>query len=213
MIDETMKIFYGIALAVCGAAVLAFAVEPGASLIDNEYAKVVRALEKPHVKGSVHDHKVNRVMVYMQNGRQRFDYQDGRASATFNWKAGQVVWSKAEGMHSPEVVSDDPFNIVEVELKKPGSGRPISRARDVLTVDPRHYDLEFENDQVRVLRLKLSPHESTAALPHPLNRIAVFMTATGDHKAGDAIWQTAGEYKDENPGANAIEMVLIEVKD
>src|ERR1700730_4174330 len=90
--------------------------QPSATLFENDQVKVVRALEKAHVKGKAHEHKVNRVMVYLQSGRQRFEYQDGRQPETFDWKAGQVVWSPASGMHSPEVVSDDPFNIMEVEL-------------------------------------------------------------------------------------------------
>ena len=106
----------------CGAGLCALAVEPSATLFENGDVKVSRALEKPHVKGSFHEHKVNRVMVYLQDGSQRFEYQDGRQPRVFDWKAGQVVWSPSEGMHSPEVVSDSPFNIIEMELKKPGAG-------------------------------------------------------------------------------------------
>src|SRR5258708_34690995 len=104
-------------LLVCVAGFAAMPVEPGAPLFENDEVKVVRALEKAHVKGKAHEHKVNRVMVYLQSGKQRFEYQDGRKPETFDWKAGQVVWSPASGMHAPEVVGDDPFNIAEVELK------------------------------------------------------------------------------------------------
>src|ERR1700733_8256824 len=145
----------------CGAAIGLFAVEPSATLLENGDVKVSRALEKAHVKGSFHEHKTNRVMVYIQSGRQRFEYQDGRTPQVFDWKAGQVVWSPSEGMHSPEVVSDDAFNIIELELKKPGAGKVASSPRDVLKVDGKHYKLEFENDQVRVLRMKLGAHQST----------------------------------------------------
>jgi hypothetical protein len=201
-----------IQLALCCSALIALAVEPSAALLENDVVKVSRALEKAHVKGSFHEHKPNRVMIYLQSGRQRFEYQDGRPPAVFDWKAGQVVWSKADGMHSPEVVSDDPFNIIEVELKKPGTGMKLTGPLDSLTADPRHYTVEFENDQVRVLRLKLGAHEVTPMIAHPLNRLVVFLTPAGTHKAGDAIWEPAGTLKDENPGVNPVEMVVVEVK-
>src|ERR1700712_3201351 len=134
-------------LVCCGTAVGAFAVEPSAPLFQNDDVRVIRALEKAHVKGAFHEHKPNRVMVYLQAGKQRFEYQDARKPQVFDWKAGQVVWSPAEGMHSPEVTGDEPFNIVEVELKKPGAASPAG-AHDVLTVDKKHYKVELENDQV-----------------------------------------------------------------
>ena len=33
-------------------------------------------------------------------------------------------------------------------------------AQDAVKVDPQHYKVEFENDQVRVLRIHYGPHEN-----------------------------------------------------
>jgi hypothetical protein len=196
-----------IQLAVCSTALTMFAADPSAPMFENDQVKVFRALEKAHVKGGFHEHKPNRVMIYLQAGKQRFEYQDGRQPAVFDWKPGQVVWSKAEGMHSPEVIGDDPFNIIEVELKKPGTGKTLDRA------ERKHYTVELENDQVRVLRLKLKAGEATAASAHPLNSVEVFLTPSGTHKAGDAAWKPAGTYKMENTGSSPVEMVIVELKD
>lgn len=182
-------------------------------MFENDQVKVVRALEKAHSKGGFHEHKPNRVMIYLQAGRQRFEYQDGRQPAVFDWKPGQVVWSKADGMHAPEVISDEPFNIIEIELKKPGTGKTIGSPHDALTSDLKHYSLEFENSQVRVLKLKLGAHESTPTVAHTLNSVVVFLTPAAPHKAGEAIWKPAGTYKEENPGVNPLEIVVVEVKD
>lgn len=205
-------------------ALCAMEVLPSAPLLDNSDVKVTRALEKAHVKGSFHEHKVNRVMVYLQSGQQRFEYQDGRQPKTFDWKAGEVVWSPAEGMHSPEVVSDAGFNIIEMELKKPGTGKVAAGPHDALKVDGKHYKLEFENDQVRVLRMKLAPHQSTPVIEEPRNTVAIFLTdetakttdskgavATVTHKAGEAVWQTPVTEKIENTGAAPLEVVLVEL--
>src|SRR5690349_13346408 len=118
------------------------------------------AQEKPHVKGNFHEHKTNRVMIYLQPGRQRFESKDARKPAVFEYKAGEVKWSPAEGMHSPECLTDQPFNILEVELKKPGTGKKIVTKIDPVKIDPKHYKVEFENDQVRVIRAQMGPHDS-----------------------------------------------------
>src|SRR6202011_4863791 len=115
-----MRIILSTSFLVCCTTLAALPVEPSAPLFENDQVKVLRALEKAHLKGKAHEHKMNRVMIYLQSGRQRFEYQDGRKPAVFDWTAGQVKWSPADGMHSPEVIDDAPFNIIEVELKKPG---------------------------------------------------------------------------------------------
>ena len=158
ILSVLMKMKLSAVLLVCCGALAAAGVEPSAALFENDQVKVVRALEKAHVKGKFHEHKMNRVMVYLQPGRQRFEYQDGRPPAAFDWTQGQVLWSPADGMHSPEVVSNGDFNIIEIELKKPGTGKTIADRLDPLTVDPGHYKLEFENNQVRVLRVTIGPH-------------------------------------------------------
>jgi len=209
----------------CGAALCALAVEPSATLFENGDVKVVRALEKAHVKGSFHEHQSNRVMVYLQAGRQRFEYQDGRKPAVFDWKAGQVVWSPPEGMHSPEVVSDDPFNIIELEVKKPGARKAGTSRRDALQLDGKHYKLEFQNDQVRVLRIKLGGHEATPIIERSRNSVAIFLTdqevratdangtvKTVTHKAGEAVWETPSTQKLENVSDKPLEMLLVELR-
>jgi quercetin dioxygenase-like cupin family protein len=44
-------------------------------------------------------------------------------------------------------------------------------------VDPRHYTVEFENDQVRVLRIRYGPHEKSVMHGHPPS-LAVFLADT-----------------------------------
>ncbi|HVW08361.1 MAG TPA: hypothetical protein VHC90_07250 [Bryobacteraceae bacterium] len=208
--------------AVLAVSLWGFAVQPSGSLFENDQVKVTRALERPHVKGSFHEHKTNRVMVYLEGGRQRFEYKDGRKTADFDWKAGQVAWSEPDGIHSPEVITDEPFNIVEIELKKPGGG---TIAKDASGADRRHYKLEFEKPQVRVLRLKLAPHESTPLVETTAESVVVFLndqefrttgadgkSETVTHKPGDAVWQSAGKAKIENTGSTPLEMVFVELK-
>src|SRR5258708_24291755 len=95
--------------------------------LDNDQVRVIYATEKPHVKGKMHNHTLNRVMVYLQAGTQEFTHEDGKKS-TLDFKAGEVKWSPAEGLHSPELITSEPAHLVEVELKKPGEGKSTTAA-------------------------------------------------------------------------------------
>ena len=212
------------ALLLLGAALASIPTAPSAVLVENNEVKVVRALEKDQVVGKFHQHDMNRVMVYLQSGRQRFEYQDGRQPAVFDWKAGQVVWSPPSGMHSPEVLDHD-FDIIEIELKTPGTDKPITGNLDPLKVDPVHYKLEFENPQVRVLRVTIPPHGVAPMHAHPTDRVTVFLTdqnfqtkdstgkvATVEHKAGDVAWGTPIEHSEQNLSDQPFEAVSVEIK-
>ncbi len=204
----------------------AIAVAPSATLFENDQVKTLRAFEAPHVKGKFHDHKLNRVLVYLQPGRQRFEYQDGRKPEVFNYVAGEVKWSAADGMHSPENIGGQPFNIIEVELKKPGTGKKISSPLDPVKTDPKDYKVELENDQVRVIRAHIAPHQWTPMHAHTLNRVTVFLTdadilavgedgkqVTTHRKAGEAVWSAPQTHKEQNLSGQPFEVVAIEIKD
>ncbi len=203
----------------------AIPVEPSAALFENDQVKVVRALEKPHVKGKFHEHARNRVMIYLQPGLQQFDYQDGRQREVFEWNEKEVKWSEASGMHSPEVIGNNPFNIIEIELKTSGGGKPIRSDLDPAKIDPKHYKIEFENSQVRVLRAKIEPHGVAPMHEHALNRVTVFMTdqefrvtdSQGKvdivkHKAGETIWGTPITHTEENLSDQPFEVIAVEIK-
>ncbi len=220
-----MKINANAGVLLCCATLVAIPLEPSATLIENDQVKVIRALEKPHAKGKFHAHAQDRVMIYLQPGRQRFEYQDGRKPEVFDWKEGEVKWSPASGMHSPEVISDQAFNIIEIELKTPGTGKAISSSLDPVKVDPKHYKVEFENAQVRVLRVKIEGHGATPMHEHSVNRVTVFLTDQEfrvtdshgkieivKHKAGDAVWGTPTTHSEENLSSNPFEVVAIELK-
>ena len=49
-------------------------------------------------------------------------------------------------------------------------------ALDPLRVDPKDFKLEFENPQVRVLRLKMGPRQSVPMHEYVPNRIVVYHT-------------------------------------
>lgn len=97
-------------------------------------------------------------------------------------------------------------------------------AQDPVKVDAKHYKVEFENDQVRVLRIRYGPHEKSVMHEHP-DGVAVFLTeqkgkftlADGktverDWKTGEARWIPAEKHLPENLSDKPLELVLVELK-
>ena len=97
-------------------------------------------------------------------------------------------------------------------------------SQDAVTVDSKHYTVEFENDQVRVLRVIYGPHEKSVMHEHPAS-VGVYLTdghiritlpdgKTGEPhvKAGQAMWHPAGKHLIENLGSTPFELVLTELK-
>jgi len=102
---------------------------------------------------------------------------------------------------------------------------PLLWAQDPVKVDPKHYKLVSENDQVRVLRIHYGPHEKSVMHSHPAS-VAVFLTDTKGQftypdgkkepataKAGDAQYRPAVTHLPENTGDKPFELVLTELKE
>jgi hypothetical protein len=186
-------------------------------------------VEVPGSTHKAHDHKLNRVMVYMHRGGEFLHYLDGR-TVDLKWQAGEVQWSPASGMHYSEVKPDTPpFTgpmIVDIGIKKGGVARkPANSASDALKVDPKHFKLEFENSQVRVLRVRLDPKESTSGVECTLNRLVVYITdadlretsAAGkaevvQRKAAEFRWIAPTKQKLENLSDQPFEAVIVEFR-
>lgn len=101
---------------------------------------------------------------------------------------------------------------------------PQMRAQDPVKVDPEHYKVEMENDDVRVLRIRYGPGEESKMHEHPKG-VAVFLTnsnasftmpdgktqpVTG--KAGQVIWTDGDEHQPKNMGDKPMEVIQIELK-
>jgi uncharacterized RmlC-like cupin family protein len=207
------------------AAALAFAAETVQTPIDNDQVKVLNVTAQPHEKTRLHQHKINRVMVYLTAGHQDFTYPD-KSKSVLNFKAGEMKWSPAGGMHIAEISSANPVNIIEIEWKKPGAGLAANASPlDPVKVDPKHYKVELENDQVRVLRVIIGPHQTTPVHEHVLNRVLTYISdqnvrvTTTDgkseiarHKPGEVSMGGPAKHKEENLNDTPFEVVVVEMK-
>jgi len=97
-------------------------------------------------------------------------------------------------------------------------------AQDAAKLDSTHYKVEFENDQVRALRISYGPHEKSVMHEHPAS-VAVFLTdGKGKFtypdgkteeiswKAGQTLWLPAVTHKPENLTDKPFELIQVEFK-
>ncbi len=96
---------------------------------------------------------------------------------------------------------------------------------DAVKADPQHYKVEFENDKVRIIRIKYGPGEKSVMHthgPHVLIRLTETYTrmtlpdGTSEGSTipiGTADWIDANEHLPENLSDEPIELILVELKD
>ena len=115
---------------------------------------------------------------------------------------------------------------LDIGIKKPGNaGKVVRTALDPLRVDPKDYKVEFENSQVRVVRVRLGPRQSVPMHEYVLNRAVYYVTdenvretspdgkaVVAQHKAGDFSWDGPAKQKVENLNDKPFEALVVEVK-
>jgi hypothetical protein len=95
---------------------------------------------------------------------------------------------------------------------------------DPVEVDSKHYKVEFENEQVRVLRIKYGPYESSPMHGHP-GMVAIFLTDQNSQfkypdgrvqemrgKAGEVKYMDAFEHEPTNMSDQPMEVIAVELK-
>jgi hypothetical protein len=192
--------------------------------IDNEQVKVLSVVDPAsRPPGRMHDHKMNRVMIYLDGGTQRLAYQEGKVE-DLKFRAGQALWSPASGMHTSQNMDAKPHRLVEIELK--GQPKPFKApALDPVKVHPSGYKVEIDNPQVRVIRVKMNPKQKIPLHEHALNRVVLYLKpqkikVTPDGGAATEIspaenevrFSTPGRHTEENLGDGPVELLIIELK-
>jgi quercetin dioxygenase-like cupin family protein len=190
---------------------------------DTPEARVVEVVTSPGQRSALHEHKTNRVLIYLDDGHEALTDAEGHVEEV-RWKAGDVSWSAAGARHIAENVGGTTYRIVEVELKNGPGAMPASDL-DPVRVAPDHYKVEFENPQVRVLRAHYGPREAGPEHEHILNRVMVYLTdanvkvTTPDGNvqiaqgaAGNVSMGGAARHREENLSLLPFEVLVVEFK-
>ena len=188
---------------------------------ENEAVRIVRIKYGAGEESVMHSHPES-VAVFLTDIEAQMMMADG-STQDISAAAGQAVYGPG-GAHLPKNISDSDWEVVEVELKPRDSVQGESGGPDATVVDADHYTTEFENDSVRIVRIKYGAGEESVTHYHP-DSVAVFVT---DHfvqmtmpdgsteeisaAAGDAIFTPAGQHLPKNIADSAWELVLIELK-
>jgi quercetin dioxygenase-like cupin family protein len=179
--------------------------------LDNEQVHVIAVTAQPHRPSPLVEHPLNRVMIYLDPGEVTWTSAGGKVEK-IQFHAGQVRWSPAGEPYKNENVTDHPIRIVEISLKNTAPAPlPVSKL-DPVAVDPQHYKVEFENDQVRVLRIHYGPRENGALHEHILNGVVCYLTDHPNAKAGDVRMAGAATHTEENAFDQPVERIAVELK-
>jgi len=189
-------------------------------MLDNDQVRVLKIRYGPKEKSVMHEHPAS-VVVFLNNAQVKFTLPDG-SKVDGGGKAGDVRFADA-GKHLPQNVGSVALEGVLVELKGGAMGS-AKVASDPVKVDPAHHKVMFENDRVRVLRVKFKAHDKTKQHEHP-NGVAIYLTNTkakftladgktreGGGKRGEVTWAAAENHSVENTAAKPADIILVELK-
>ena len=98
-------------------------------------------------------------------------------------------------------------------------------AQDAVKAGSKHYTVLVDNPQVRVLRIRYAPHETSVRHSHP-NSVIVYLTDAHNKfvlgngktiersgKAGEAAWSPGGVHTPTNVADKPMEAILVELKE
>lgn len=83
-------------------------------VFENDQVRVLRIQYGPNEESVMHDHPAG-VAVYLEDLNGQFTLPDGEV-VNEEGEAGEAVWTEA-GAHLPKNLSDEPFELILVELK------------------------------------------------------------------------------------------------
>ena len=134
------------------------------------------------------------------------------------------MWSPAGGRHTSDNPGEQPFRVIEVELKK--GGAPFEPGPlDPVHLAPQWYRVVLDNPQVRVLRVTIPGSAKVPLHVHARNRVVVYLSdarvrvtrETGEATesrvaAGEVRWAGTAKLEEENLAATPFDVVVVELK-
>ncbi len=179
--------------------------------LDTPQTRVYVATLTPHSPVvSKTGHATNRVLIYMDDGAMTM--MEGGAKTTNTFKRGDVRWRAASGAYTAENTTDRPIRILEIDLKNKPSGPLPVTALDPVKVDPKHYQVEFENEYVRVLRVTFPGGDKGAQHEHILNRVVFYLNDQPNAKADDVRMSGAATHAEANDSSQTAYRIAVEIK-
>ena len=179
--------------------------------LDTPQARVIVATLQPRMPANARNgHATNRVIIYLDAGVMT--RTEGGDSARIEFRRGDVRWVPASGAYVAENIGDRPVRLLEIDLKGPPAGPAPVTALDPVKVDPQHYQVAFENEYVRVLRVHYDAHEKGQTHEHILNRVVLYLNDQPGAKADDVRVAGAAKHAEENASGEPADRIAVELK-
>ena len=153
------------------------------------------------------------------NGKYKKTGKEIRAQFAHHWSLENGKVTKFQ-----QYTDTYQFNKVLEKISEDVASLKSSEMIDAAEVDPQHYKVEFENDQVRVLRITYGPGEKSVMHSHT-EGVVVFLSDGGgkftypdgkteemEFKSGVVIWTPESTHQPENTGNESFEVIQIEMK-
>lgn len=187
-------------------------------VFENDQVRVVRWVIPAGDKTLNHSHPTN-LNINLADYYAKVTTPDGKTHDA-HFKAGSAMWRPA-GIHLVENLGKEAMTGIILEPKKPASARPAG-SPDPVVADAEHQKVEFENEQIRVIRERqpgsfpMHGHpDNVQVLLSDLNvtlTTADGKTQTVTGKAGEVRWRSATQHAGKVLGDKPLEQLVVEMK-
>jgi quercetin dioxygenase-like cupin family protein len=188
-------------------------------LFENDVARVIRVKYAAGARSVMHSHPAGCAIFY-KDAKFKMTAPAGDSRVQEN-RAGDVSCSDAYS-HLPENVGAD-TELVLLHLKNRTTFDHLQTGRsfvvpsrpnvpDAIDVDPAHYSVQFENDVVRLTRIKVPGGVKTPMHAHLAYCIVEIRDMETGVRAGDASCGDAMAHASENTAKSLNEAITIEFK-
>ena len=188
-------------------------------LNENDVAQIIRVKYPAGAKSVMHSHPAGCTIFY-KDATLKTTSSTGDVR-THEYRAGDVSCGDAYS-HSPENVGKD-TEFIQVHLKNRKTfdhvqtGRSLVypariKAPDPIDVDPAHYFVQFENDVVRLARIKVPGGVKTPMHAHLAYCIVEIRDMETGTRAGDSSCGNAMAHESPNNAKSVNEAITIEFK-
>jgi len=189
-------------------------------LFENNLARLIRVKFPRGAKSVMHSHPAGCAIFY-KDSKFKMTSPTGE-SQTLENRAGDVSCNDAYS-HLPENVGTGDTELVLLDLKNRKTfdhlqtGRSLvvpsqAKVPDPIDVDPAHYSVQFENDVVRLTRIKVPGGVNTPMHAHSAYCIVEIRDMETGVKAGDASCGDAMAHASQNNAKSLNEAITIEFK-
>ena len=188
-------------------------------LQENDVAQMMRVKYAAGARSVMHSHPAGCAIFY-KDATLKMTSPTGEAR-THSYRAGDVTCGDAHSHTTENVGRDTEF--IQVHLKNRKTFDPVQTGRslvyparikgpDPIDADPAHYFVQFENDVVRLARIKVPGGVKTPMHAHLAYCIVEIRDMETGVKAGDSSCGNAMAHESPNNAKSVNEAITIEFK-